>query len=80
MWHNLVQGAVRYHKGIAGWCIEKGAGIAELYGEQRLQMKLGEAVLRMYKAAPRRAKTTIIEGFISNEKLPFNLKTSHQGM
>ena len=27
MWHDLVQGAVRYHKGIAGWCISNGAGI-----------------------------------------------------
>ena len=37
---------------------------AELYGEQRLQMKLGEAMMRMYKAAPRRVKATIIEGLI----------------
>jgi len=34
---------------------------AELYGEQRLQMKLGEAVMRMYKAAPRRVKATILK-------------------
>ena len=42
-----------------------------MYGEQRLQMKLGEAVMRMYKAAPRRVKITTIEGLISNEKLSF---------
>ena len=34
-------------------------------------MKLGQAVMRMYKAAPRRVKATIIEGLISNDKLSF---------
>ena len=43
----------------------------ELYGEQRLQMKLGEAVMRMYKAAPRKVKATIIESLISNDNLSF---------
>ena len=44
---------------------------AELYGEQRLRMlqKLGEAVVRMYKAAPRKVKATILEGLISKENI-----------
>ena len=44
---------------------------SELYGEERLQMKLGAAVVRMYKAAPRKVKATIIEGLISKENISF---------
>ena len=44
---------------------------AQLYGEERLQMKLGESVVRMYKAAPRKVKATIIEGLILNKNITF---------
>ena len=42
---------------------------AELYGEKKLQKKLGQSVVRMYKAAPRNVKATILKCLISNENI-----------
>ena len=44
---------------------------AHLYGEKRLQMKLGESAVLMYKAALRKVKATLIEGLILNKNITF---------
>ena len=51
---------------------------AELYGEEKLQKKLGQSVIRMYKVAPKNVKATILEGLISNENI--SLKDVQEGL
>ena len=42
---------------------------AELYATQRLEMKVGKAVMRSYRAAPRNVKYTILEQLVLDHNI-----------